>query len=138
MGNAADLEGIARSAAQYDSDGAARVSLVSLLSQENPALGVPHFRAGWHYRTVAASQTDSVLGGAIGDLLQEILVIPATTSPGIVQIKDGSGSAITVFTGGTVSDLKPFPIPLDAISTNGAWKITTGLNVSLLIKGKFA
>lgn len=93
------------------------------------------------YETVAASQTDQVLGatGAAGDYLSALLIIPATTSPGAVQIKDGAGSAITVFTGGasSVSNLVPFTIPLGMLSTSGAWKITTGANVSAVGIGSF-
>jgi hypothetical protein len=93
------------------------------------------------YETVAASQTDQVLGatGATGDYLQGLLVVPATTSPGAISIKDGSGSAITVFTGGatSVSNLVPFFIPLGIISRSGAWKVTTGANVSCIGIGNF-
>jgi hypothetical protein len=96
---------------------------------------------GTDYETVAASQTDQVLGatGATGDRLDILWVVPATTSPGNVQIKDGSGSAITVFTGGagSVVDLRPQPIVLGIKSTGGAWKVTTGANVSVIGCGKF-
>lgn len=93
------------------------------------------------YETVAASQTDQVLGGAgaTGDFLSGLLVVPATTSPGAVSIKDGSGSAITIFTGGasSVSNLVPFFVPVLARSTGGPWKVTTGANVSLIATGNF-
>lgn len=93
------------------------------------------------YETVAASQSDQVLGpvGGQGDILEALVIVPATTSPGAVQIKDGSGSAITVFTGGatSVADLKPFRIEIGARSRDGAWKVTTGANVSAIGVGKF-
>ena len=93
------------------------------------------------YETVAASQTDQALGatGATGDYLSGVLIVPATLSPGAVSIKDGSGSAITIFTGGTdsVLSLHPFFIPLGIISTGGAWKVTTGTNVSAIGVGNF-
>lgn len=96
---------------------------------------------GAEWETVAASQTDQVLGatGATGDLLSRLLVVPATTSPGVVQIKDGAGTAITVFVGGvsSVASLVPFSIPLNLVSLTGAWKITTGANVSVLAAGDF-
>jgi hypothetical protein len=98
------------------------------------------FGAG-EYETVAASQTDQALGatGATGDYLSGLLVVPATTSPGAVSIKDGAGSAITVFTGGTssVSNLVPFFIPLGLKSGSGAWKVTTGGSVSVIGCGNF-
>lgn len=98
--------------------------------------------AGSEYETVAASQTDQALGatGGAGDLLVSLLVIPATTSPGAISIKDGAGSAITVFTGGSdsVSTLHPFTIPLGIRSGSGAWSVTTGANVSVIAAGNFA
>lgn len=96
---------------------------------------------GTNYETVAASATDQALGatGAAGDLLTGLVIVPATTSPGAVSIKDGAGVAITIFTGGatSVADLKPFFVPVGAKSTGGAWKVTTGLNVSAIATGKF-
>lgn len=93
------------------------------------------------WETVSASQTDQVMGptGAIGDWLTGILVVPANTSPGNIQIKDGAGSAITVFTGGatSVADLKPFYIQIGLRSLAGAWKLTTGASVSAIGIGNF-
>lgn len=93
------------------------------------------------YETVAASASDQALGatGAAGDYLSGLLIVPATTSPGAVSIKDGSGSSITVFTGGasSVSNLVPFFVPLGIKSTGGAWKVTTGSNVSAIGVGNF-
>lgn len=91
------------------------------------------------YETVAASQTDQVLGatGAKGDVIERLIIVPATTSAGNVSIKDGSGSAISIFATGTLSDLTPIVIPLGAISTNGAWKVTTGAAVSVIAVGRF-
>lgn len=92
---------------------------------------------------VAASQTDKPCdgggGGAVGDYLAGLQIVPATTSPGAVSIKDGGGSAITVFTGGasSVPSLAPIPVPLGAFSANGPWKITTGANVSVVARGRF-
>ena len=95
---------------------------------------------GSEYETVAASQTDQVLGatGGTGDLINGILVIPATTAAGAITLKDNT-TAITVFTGGTgsVSNLVPFLIPLGVRSVNGAWKLTTGANVSCIAVGDF-
>lgn len=98
--------------------------------------------AGGEYETVAASQTTQALGavGAAGDLLSSVLVIPANTSPGNVLIKDGAGTAITVFAGGgaSVGSLVPFAIPINAYSVSGAWQITTGAGVSVLAVGRFS
>lgn len=96
--------------------------------------------AGYEYETVAASQTAQALGatGATGDLINGILVIPASTSPGNVILLDNATS-ITVFAGGasSVSNLVPFFIPLGIKSVSGAWKITTGASVSCIGVGDF-
>lgn len=92
------------------------------------------------YETVAASQTAQVLGatGAAGDYISGILVIPATTSPGVVTLLDDATS-IPVFVGGasSVTNLVPFFIPLGIISVSGAFKLTTGANVSCIGIGNF-
>lgn len=109
----------------------------------NIAKGAGSFVNGMlDYETVAASQTDQVCGntGALGDLLDHLMIVPATTSPGAVSVKDGSGSAIPVFAGGasSVSDLRPFIADWRTTpSTNGAWKVTTGTNVSVVCFGIF-
>lgn len=95
-----------------------------------------------NYETVAASQTDQVMGsiGTAGNLLTGLLAVPATTSPGAISIKDGAGSSITLFAGGATSvvDLKPFIIPLGIASAAGPWKITTGTNISVVGLGNFS
>lgn len=95
-----------------------------------------------YYVAVAASATATVLqssAGATGDYISGILVIPATTSPGNVLLLDNATS-MTVFAGGasSVSNLVPFFVPLGAVSRSGAWKITTGANVSIIAIGKFS
>ena len=93
------------------------------------------------YETVAASQTAQAIGptGAVGDYIEGVLVIPATTSPGNVLLLDNATS-MTVFAGGasSVSNLVPFYIPLQMYSISGAWKLTTGANVSCIAIGRFS
>lgn len=98
--------------------------------------------------TIAASQTAQTLSkvsggttGAAGDRIDYVLVVPATTSPGNVKIKDGGGADVTIFTGGasSVLALTPFPIFLGGeASKSGGWKITTGANVSVVAFGNFS
>lgn len=94
-----------------------------------------------HYETVAASQTDQALGatGGAGDWLEGVLIIPANTSPGAVLIEDATAADFAVFAGGasSVADLKPFYVPIKAVSVAGAWTITTGADVSAIAFGKF-
>lgn len=93
------------------------------------------------YETVAASQTDQVLGptGAAGDVIKYLIIIPATLAAGSVLIQDGTDTAITVFATGTLADLTTIVIPLGIRSrTVGGWSVTTGTNVSVLAVGAFS
>lgn len=109
--------------------------------QDTMITGINRFSQAVEGESVAASQTTQVLGstGASGDYLSHITIIPATVSPGSVQVKDGALTAFTVFTGGTDSlgALVPFTIPIGEVSVNGAWQVTTGANVSVRAAGNF-
>lgn len=94
------------------------------------------------YETVAAGQTNQVLGttGAVGDHLASLLIVPAAANCGVVQIKDGSDTAITVFAGGgtvALPTLAPIAVPIGLLSASGAWQVTTGTNVSVIASGDF-
>jgi hypothetical protein len=93
------------------------------------------------YQFVTASSSDQVLGptGHSGDVIKRLVIIPGTTSPGAVSLKDGSGTGRTLFTGGatSVADLSPIVVELGARSTGGAWKVTTGTNVTVYAVGRF-
>jgi hypothetical protein len=93
------------------------------------------------YETVAAGQTAQVLGatGAAGDYIEGILITPAVVACGAVTLIDNATS-ITIFVGGGTTaliDAKPFYVPLKLTSVSGAWKITTGANVSVIASGNF-
>ena len=91
-----------------------------------------------NYETVAASQTGQVLGlnGSTGDYIERLIIRPATTSPGLVTILDGSTSIPIMATGGTTT-LEPIVVELGMQSVSGAWSVTTGANVSVIAVGKF-
>lgn len=108
--------------------------------------GVPVVNGGSTYQAVAASQTATVLQtstGAIGDYLSHCDIYPTSTSPGVVTVFDNTnaaaGSAI-LFPGGatSLSNLAPISVPVGAVSTAGAWKVTTGASVSVVCYGKFS
>lgn len=108
--------------------------------------GVPVVNGGSNYLAVAASQTATVLQtstGATGDYLSHCVIYPATTSPGVVTVFDSTNTAANsaiLFAGGStsLSNLTPIPVPVGAVSVNGAWKVTTGSNVSVVCYGKFS
>lgn len=120
-------------------DTSSRVSPVYLDDATATSLGAN----GAQYETVAASQTDQVMGatGAVGDRLDAVLIIPLSTSPGEVSIEDGSTNTV-IFAGGasSVTSLVPFLVPLGTrgiVSASGGWEISTGANVRAIGFGKF-
>lgn len=92
------------------------------------------------YEPIAASQADVVLGatGAVGDYIATLIIQPTTTSPGAVVLKDNT---TTIYTWpGSASHpahLPPVVIPLGIKSANGAWRVTTGANETVLAMGDF-
>jgi hypothetical protein len=111
----------------------------SLVTYNGPSQVIP----GPRENEACPASTASTLGttGAIGDQLDFIQIVPGTTSPGAVTIKDGTGGTpITVFTGGasSVGSLVPFAIPWGkACSAAGGWIVTMGANVSGVAFGDF-
>lgn len=93
---------------------------------------------GLEYETVAASQTAQALGatGATGDYLSHVVIQPTTTAAGTTTILDNA-TVIFTFTAGTLADLRPIIVPVNAFSVSGAWKITTGANVTATGFGDF-
>jgi len=93
----------------------------------------------YDYETVAASQSDQVLGvtGALGDFLHSLICVVATAATAQVQIKDGSGPAITVLPNSPGGGVGTYAIELNIVSTSGAWKVTTGAGVSVIAIGRF-
>jgi len=89
------------------------------------------------YEAVAVSQTDQVIGpvGGSGDILYVLVVSVATSATGTVSIKDGSGSAIVITAANT--PIGVYTVILNARSTGGAWKVTTGAGATALAVGRF-
>lgn len=90
------------------------------------------------YETVAAGQTAQVLGatGAAGDYLSHVVFQPAAVGAGTSTILDNA-TVIFTYTAGTLSDLRPITVAINAVSVSGAWKITTGANMAAAAFGKF-
>lgn len=128
---------------------AAHVEIRASTSNQEPlgdvnGLKVQGSVGGPNYESVLASASAQVLGdtGAVGDFVDGLLIVPATTSPGAVSLADGDGVAMTVFTGGagSVVALVPFFVPIGAraiATTTPGWKVTTGANVSVIAVGRF-
>jgi hypothetical protein len=91
------------------------------------------------YETVAASQTDQVLGvyGAAGDYLDGLLCVVTTAANSLVQVQDGSGTEITVFPDAPGGGIGSYYVPFGAKSVSGAWKVTTDSGVAVVAFGRF-
>ena len=97
----------------------------------------------YQYEYVAGSQTAQVLGntGAVGDYLHRLICTVSTAATGNVLIVDGTGAGVLTHTilpalpGGGIG---VYNIELNAVSANGAWKITTGAGVEVMAIGIFS
>lgn len=93
-------------------------------------------------QVVAPSATNTRIGpAAAGSWVGMIVLVPVTTSPGAVTMKDGSaGTDVTIFAGGSnsVLDLSPRGAPPFGYGseTTGIF-ITTGANVRAFVYGNW-
>jgi len=97
----------------------------------------------YFYEHVAASQSAQVLGGtgAKGDYLHRLICTVTTAATSSVVIVDGAGTGIlthTVLPNNVGSGIGVYNIELNAISANGAWKVTTGAGVEVMAVGIFS
>lgn len=101
--------------------------------------GVPYPYA-YQYEHVAASQTAQVLGGtgATGDYIHRLCCTVATAATGNVILLDGTGFSHTILPALPGGGIGQYNIEINAISRNGAWKITTGAGVEVLAIGIFS
>ena len=92
------------------------------------------------YEAVAAGQTDQILGlvGAVGDILDELIITVATAATGTVSIKDGNGAAILITVTNTPIGVYSVRIGAQCLATTTpGWKVTTGAGVTVLAVGRF-
>lgn len=92
------------------------------------------------YETVAASQTDQILGGtgAVGDYLERLICTVSAAATSTVEIQDGDGAAIPLLAANT--PIGVYPVEIRARCRNATlpgWKITTGAGVTAIGIGQF-
>jgi hypothetical protein len=97
----------------------------------------------YFYEHVAAGQTAQVLGptGAKGDYLHRLICTVTTSATGNVVIVDGSGTGIlthTVLPALAGTGVNVYNIEVNAVSADGAWKVTTGAGVEVMAVGIFS
>ncbi|HEX5074261.1 MAG TPA: hypothetical protein VFW03_13685 [Gemmatimonadaceae bacterium] len=90
------------------------------------------------YETVAASQTDQVLGatGAAGDYLDRLICVVTTAATAAVTITDGS-TAIAIFPNSPGGGVGTYVVETRLRSKTGPWKVTTGAGVAVIAAGNF-
>jgi hypothetical protein len=92
------------------------------------------------YETVAVSQTDQILGpaGAVGNVIDKLIISVATAATSTCSIKDGNGSAIVITAANT--PIGVYTVLLGARCVNATtpgWKVTTGAGCTVLAVGRF-
>lgn len=107
----------------------------------DPAGGVVP-SGGGHYETVAASQTDQILGaaGAVGDFLERLIITVGTAATAAVSIKDGNGSAIPIMPNSPGGGVGVYVVDLGLkalAATTPGWKVTTGAGSTVVGVGRF-
>lgn len=117
---------------------AIKVTLATTLAGEDVLNDVQRVESQFDYETVAASQTDQVMGttGAAGDLLHAVHCVWTAAPAAATSIKDGAGSAMNIFEikGGAGSQT----VILDLVSADGGWKFTTSTNMTCIGIGRFS
>lgn len=121
---------------------ALRVVQAGLLAGEDQDLDALRVVSGGdEYETVAAGQTDQVLGvtGGAGDYLERLVIIVSTAATSQVSIKDGSGgSAIIVFPNNPGGGVGTYTVDLGMSATGaGGWRVTTGAGAAVIATGNF-
>ena len=97
----------------------------------------------YQYEHVAASQTAQVLGttGAVGDYLHRIIITVSTAASAQVRVVDGSGTGIlthTILPNSPGGGIGVYNVEINAVSQDGAWKITTGAGSEVMAVGIFS
>ena len=97
----------------------------------------------YQYEHVAASQTAQVLGGtgAIGDYIHRLICTVTTAATGNVVLVDGTGVGIlthTILPALAGTGINVYNVEINAASTTGAWKVTTGAGVEVMAVGIFS
>ena len=97
----------------------------------------------YQYEHIAASQSAQVLGGtgAVGDYIHRLVCTVTTAATGNVVIVDGTGTGIlthTVLPANPGGGIGVYNVEINAVSQNGAWKVTTGAGVEVMAVGIFS
>ena len=89
------------------------------------------------YEHVAGSQTAQVLGGtgAKGDYIHRLIITVNTAASSAVSVVDGTTAAHGIITNNT--PIGVYNVEMNAMSLDGAWKVTTGAGAEVMAVGIF-
>ncbi len=87
---------------------------------------------------LSASVSTTAFGatGAAGDYMSHVILQPAATNAGTTTIFNNS-TTVYVYTAGTLADLRPIVVPINAQSSGGSWNATTGASMTATGFGTF-
>ena len=117
---------------------AASAKLPAALGPQTAAASLSVVPATVSCATVAAGSSTTAFGatGAAGDYLSHVILEPAATNAGTTTIFNNA-TEVYKYTAGTLADLRPIIIPINMLSSGGAWKVTTGSNMQARGFGTF-
>ena len=97
----------------------------------------------YQYEHVPVSSSALVLGGtgAVGDYIHRLICTVSTAATGNVLVVDGTGVGVlthTVLPASPGGGIGVYNIEMNAVSQNGAWKVTTGAGVEVMAVGIFS
>ena len=97
------------------------------------------------YEVIPAGSTDFELKGlghgTIGDVLGNLILVPLDESTGAVTLKDGIAGPVytlivaVVGSAGFLLEIVPNTLIMSRKSQNGAWFITTGVDILVIAAG---
>lgn len=113
---------------------------VKLMAGEDQTNDVMRVEGQFGFETVAASQTDQVLGatGAAGDFLHRVICVVATAATAATSISpDGGTTDISILPNSPGGGIGTYSIEVNAVATGAGWAVTTGAGVSVIGIGRF-
>lgn len=112
--------------------------LPATLGGKTPALSLSVTPAVLTPYRLAAGVTTTAFGatGAAGDYLSHVVLQPAAVGAGTTTIFNNA-TAVFIYTAGTLADLSPIIVPINALSVAGSWNATTGANMAVTGFGTF-
>ena len=93
-----------------------------------------------NYVYIGESSSVQVFEDKVGSRLVRLIVVPLSKTPGSIQLKDGSGSNMTLYVGKAdltqISTIESVELELGMKSASGGWTVITGADVACWVIGE--